>query len=62
MPYVLVMATFELGNPMMLVVLVKTHDALIHGETQTRGALVMLLPERSLRSGGLGVQIRPQEI
>jgi hypothetical protein len=30
MSYVLIVAAFEFGNPMMLFVLVKAHDALIH--------------------------------
>jgi hypothetical protein len=37
MSYVSIMAAFEFGDPVMLLVLVKTHDAPIHGEPQTRG-------------------------
>jgi hypothetical protein len=32
MSNVLIVAAFEFGNPVMLLVLVKTHDAPMHGE------------------------------
>jgi len=32
MSYVLIMAAFEFGDPVILLVLVKTHDAPIHGD------------------------------
>jgi hypothetical protein len=35
MSYVSIMTAFEFGNPVLLVVLVKTHDAPIHRELQT---------------------------
>jgi hypothetical protein len=34
MSYVSIMTAFELGNPVLLAVLVKTHDAPIHRELQ----------------------------
>jgi len=34
MSYVPVMAAFEVSNPMMLFVLVKAHDAPIHGKPE----------------------------
>ena len=37
MTYVLIMAAFEFSYPVMFFILVKTHDAPIHGEPQTRG-------------------------
>lgn len=35
MSYVSIMTAFEFGNPVLLFVLVKTHDAPIHGESKS---------------------------
>ena len=35
MSYVSIMTAFEFGNPVLLLVLVKTHDAPIHRKLQT---------------------------
>ena len=40
MPYVLIMAAFEFGNPVILFVLVETYDAPIHGGLQPRGLAI----------------------
>ena len=37
MPYVLIMAAFELGNPMMLLIFMEPHDAPLQGSRLKTG-------------------------